>query len=122
VLVPAALGGVLTAGSVARLRCADICGPANNQLDEPATADLLRERGIRWAPDFVVGAGGVIHATAVELRGETPAQATVRVQHIADTLAAVFDAADRSGATPLAAAQDLARARIAAARQATMAG
>lgn len=122
VLVPAALGGFLTAGSVARLRCAEICGPANNQLDEPATADLLRERGIRWAPDFVVGAGGVIHATAVELRGETPAQATVRVRGIAGTLTAVLDAADRAGVTPLAAAHELARSRIAAARQETMAG
>jgi glutamate dehydrogenase/leucine dehydrogenase len=121
VLVPAALGGVLTPGTVAGLRCAAVCGPANNQLDEPATARLLHDRGILWAPDFVVSAGGVIHATAVELRGETPAQATVRVRGIAGTLTTVLDAARRSGTTPLAAAQELARARIAAARHGTMA-
>ena len=42
-----------------------VAGPANNQLDAPATADLLHARGILRAPDFVVGAGGVIYATAV---------------------------------------------------------
>ncbi|AEV85216.1 leucine dehydrogenase [Actinoplanes sp. SE50] len=58
ILVPAALGGVLTAATVPRLRCAAVAGPANNQLDDPRTADLLRERGILWAPDEVVSAGG----------------------------------------------------------------
>ncbi|WP_433718838.1 Glu/Leu/Phe/Val dehydrogenase dimerization domain-containing protein [Actinoplanes sp. CA-051413] len=121
VLVPAALGGVLTAATVARLRCAEICGPANNQLDRPATADLLHERGILWAPDFVVSAGGVIHATGVELRGETEAEATARVRGIAGTLTRALDSARRRGITPLAAAHELARARIDSARQATMA-
>jgi glutamate dehydrogenase/leucine dehydrogenase len=71
VLVPAALGGLLTAQSVPALRCAVIAGPANNQLDAPATADQLHERGILWAPDVVVSAGGIIHATAIELHHET---------------------------------------------------
>jgi glutamate dehydrogenase/leucine dehydrogenase len=122
VLVPAALGGILTPETASRLRCAQICGPANNQLDEPATAELLRNRGILWAPDFVVSAGGVLHATAVELRGETEAQATARVRGIAGTLTTVLDNAHRSGVTPLAAAHELARMRIAGTPQATMAG
>jgi glutamate dehydrogenase/leucine dehydrogenase len=115
VLVPAALGGILTPATVDRLRCTAICGPANNQLDAPATAELLRERGIVWAPDFVVSAGGVIHATAVELRGETVAQAAARVHGIGGTLTAVLAAARRSGTTPLAAAHQLARDRLHAA-------
>lgn len=90
VLVPAALGGVLTAESVPRLRCAAIAGPANNQLDTPATADLLRRRGIVWAPDVVVSAGGIIHATEVELRGATPAQADDRVRAIGTTLSGIL--------------------------------
>lgn len=73
VLVPAALGGLLTPHTVPKLRCAAIAGPANNQLDTPATADLLHQRGILWAPDIVVSAGGIIHATAVELHHETSA-------------------------------------------------
>lgn len=86
VLVPAALGGLLTPESVPRLRCRAIAGPANNQLDAPETADLLRARGIVWAPDEIVSAGGIIYATAVELEHETPARATERVRGIGATL------------------------------------
>jgi len=112
VLVPAALGGLLTAATVPRLRCAAIAGPANNQLDEPGTAELLHRRGILWAPDFIVSAGGVIHATAVELHHETTAQATARIAGIADTLTEVLSTARRSGMTPAVAARELARQRI----------
>jgi leucine dehydrogenase len=105
VLVPAALGGVLTPQSVPTLRCAAIAGPANNQLDAPTTADLLHERGILWAPDIVVSAGGIIHATAVELHHETSEQATVRVRGIADTLADILHTARAASSTPAAAAR-----------------
>ena len=95
-----------------RLRCAAIAGPANNQLDAPETADLLAERGILWAPDFVVSAGGIIHATAVELHHETTDQATARITAIGDTLTAVLRSARAEGTTPLAAARAAARRRI----------
>ncbi|MFC3987015.1 Glu/Leu/Phe/Val dehydrogenase [Actinoplanes siamensis] len=97
VLVPAALGGLLTARSVPALRCAAVAGPANNQLDTPATARLLHERGILWAPDIVVGAGGLIHATAVELLHESPAQVAARLDGIGDTLTREFLAPRRTG-------------------------
>jgi leucine dehydrogenase len=112
VLVPAALGGLLTARSVPTLRCAAIAGPANNQLDAPATADLLHQRSILWAPDIVVSAGGIIHATAVELHHQTPAQATVRVRAIADTLTDILQTAHTTGSTPADAARCRARQRI----------
>jgi leucine dehydrogenase len=92
VLIPAALGGLFTPRSVPTLRCAAIAGPANNQLDAPSTADLLGERGILWAPDVVVSAGGIIYATAVELHHETPERATDRVRDIQDTLTGVLRA------------------------------
>jgi leucine dehydrogenase len=111
VLVPAALGGVFTPATVPQLRCAAIAGPANNQLDEPATADLLHQRGILWAPDFVVSAGGIIHATAIELHHETTEQATARVLRIGDTLARILHDATQAGVTPAAAALALARQR-----------
>jgi glutamate dehydrogenase/leucine dehydrogenase len=114
VLVPAALGGLLTPETVPLLRCLAIAGPANNQLDDPATADLLHDRGIVWAPDFVVSAGGIIHATAIELLGETPDQALTRVTGIGDTLATLLATATATGTTPLAAARSLAQQRIAA--------
>jgi glutamate dehydrogenase/leucine dehydrogenase len=112
VLVPAALGGVLTPDTVARLRCAAIAGPANNQLDAPATADLLHQRGILWAPDFVVSAGGIVHATAVELHKEATEQATARVLRIGETLARILHDAAQAGVTPAAAALTLARQRL----------
>jgi glutamate dehydrogenase/leucine dehydrogenase len=112
VLVPAALGGLLTPATVAELRCAAIAGPANNQLDAPATADLLHERGILWAPDYVVSAGGIIHATAVELHHEPPDRAAARVRAIAGTLTEILRAAHDSGRTPAAAADEEAANRI----------
>jgi glutamate dehydrogenase/leucine dehydrogenase len=112
VLIPAALGGVLTPEIVPRLRCAAIAGPANNQLAQPAVAGLLHARGIVWAPDYVVGAGGVIYAIAVELRKETPDQALDRVRGIEDTVALLLGDADRPAPDPARAAQDLARMRL----------
>ncbi|MFG1658387.1 Glu/Leu/Phe/Val dehydrogenase dimerization domain-containing protein [Micromonospora chersina] len=112
VLVPAALGGLLTPHTVPTLRCAAIAGPANNQLDAPATANLLHQRGILWAPDIIVSAGGIIHATAVELHDETSAQATVRVHAIADTLTDILRTAHATGSTPADAARSHARQRI----------
>lgn len=112
VLVPAALGGLLSPATVPRLRCVAIAGPANNQLDGPATAELLHQRGILWAPDFIVSAGGIIHATAVELHHETSARAAARVAGIADTLTEVLRAARRCAITPESAARRRARERI----------
>jgi len=112
VLIPAALGGVLTSELVPRLRCAAIAGPANNQLADPSVAGLLHRRGILWAPDYVVGAGGVIYALAVELQQEGPDKALARVRGIEGTLGQLLDAAQRDGHEPARAALDLARQRL----------
>jgi leucine dehydrogenase len=113
VLVPCALGGIFDEESVPRLRCRVIAGAANSQLASPAVAGRLAERGILWAPDFVVSAGGLINI-AEELDGYDPAQARRRVAQIADTLRDVFAEADAAGTTPLAAATALAERRLAA--------
>ncbi|MEV7523558.1 Glu/Leu/Phe/Val dehydrogenase dimerization domain-containing protein [Streptomyces sp. NPDC091371] len=112
VLVPAALGGLLTAATVPLLRCAAVAGPANNQLDEPATAGLLAGRGILWAPDVIVSAGGVIHATGAELHRESEEQLTQRLHGIAGTLRQVFHTARTHRTTPAAAATELAGQRV----------
>ncbi|WP_433790550.1 Glu/Leu/Phe/Val dehydrogenase dimerization domain-containing protein [Actinoplanes sp. CA-252034] len=109
VLVPAALGGVLTAATVPTLRCAAVAGPANTQLDEPATADLLHARGILWAPDVVVGSGGLVHAVATDLHREPPDRVAARIQSIGDTLTGILSAARETSSTPAAAASRLAR-------------
>ena len=116
-LVPAALGGLLTDASVATLRCAAIVGPANNQLVDDRVADALRDRGILWAPDFVVNAGGVIYGSAMEFEGCTREDAVARVGAVADSLEAVFSAAFEHAITPLAAARRVAEERLEAARR-----
>jgi glutamate dehydrogenase/leucine dehydrogenase len=112
VLVPAALGGLLTARTVPLLRCAAVAGPANNQLDEPATAHLLAARGILWAPDVVVSSGGVIHATGVELRQESEERVAERLDGIATTLQQVFRTARSHRITPAVAAGQIADQRV----------
>ena len=111
VLVPCALGGILNQATVPRLRAPIIAGAANNQLADDGAADLLAARGILWAPDFVVNAGGLINI-AVELAGYDPAQARQRVRAIADTLQRIFEQAASAGITPLAAARQLAEERL----------
>jgi leucine dehydrogenase len=113
VLAPCALGAVLDAETVPRLRCRAIAGAANNQLAGEDVAELLAARGIVWAPDYVCNAGGIVNI-AVELRG--PYDATIArrdVREIGATLARILDAAEAEGVTPLAAANALAERRIA---------
>lgn len=112
VLAPCALGGILDDESVPRLRCRGVAGAANNQLAEDGVADLLQSRGILWAPDFVANAGGLINIAA-ELDEYSPAKASARVRSIGDTLRRIFDDSQRIGATPLTAAMELARRRLA---------
>jgi leucine dehydrogenase len=111
VLAPCALGGLLDDETVPRLRCRIIAGAANNQLADDRIADLLAARGILWAPDFVVNAGGLINV-AEELGEYDAADARRRVRGIADTLRQIFDDAQSIGATPLTAAMELARRRL----------
>jgi leucine dehydrogenase len=113
-LVPAALGGLLTPASVPLLRCKAVVGPANNQLSDDAVATLLVERGILWAPDFIVNAGGVVYGVAVSLHGSSRPDALAAVDAIGERLASVFERAGERGVPPLTVALDDARARIAA--------
>ena len=110
VLVPCALGGVLDHETVPQLQTPAIAGAANNQLAASDVADLLRERGVLWAPDFVANAGGIVNI-AVELdpKGYDAARATAHVAGIGDTLRRIYDDADAAGTTPLAAAMALAK-------------
>jgi leucine dehydrogenase len=111
VFAPCALGGLLDDDSVARLRCRGIAGAANNQLAHEQIAEQLQGRGILWAPDFVANAGGLINI-AEEFGGYDRAAARARVRGIGDTLREIFDRSAATGQTPLAAAMDLARARL----------
>jgi leucine dehydrogenase len=111
VVAPCALGGILDHQTVPRLRCRIIAGAANNQLAGESVADLLSAREILWAPDFVANAGGIINI-AEELSVYDAAAARRRVRRIGEIMLEIFDRADAGGVTPLAAAMDLARARL----------
>ena len=113
IVAPCALGGVLDHETVGRLQAPAIAGAANNQLASSDVADLLREQGVLWAPDFVANAGGIINISVeFENGGYDPDRASARTREIGDTLRRIFDAAERSGATPLAAATALAHANL----------
>jgi leucine dehydrogenase len=116
VLVPCALGGLLTERSAAALRCRAIAGAANNQLQTDAVARLLARRQILWAPDFVANAGGLINIAA-EIGGYDPVAARYRVRSIGETLRRIYDRAARDRITPLAAAMLLAQANLQTAGQ-----
>jgi glutamate dehydrogenase/leucine dehydrogenase len=114
VLAPCALGGVLTVESVARLQCAAVCGAANNQLLDDAAADALLARGIVYAPDFVVNAGGIINiAQEWAPGGYSYERALAAVSVIEDTTARVLALAREQGVSPAKAAEELGRRRIA---------
>jgi leucine dehydrogenase len=112
VLIPAALGGILTSDIVPSLRCAAIVGPANNQLVDPSIAGLIHDRGIIWVPDYIASAGGVIYALSTELHMQAPDEALDRVRTIASTVELVLDTAARHGIGPAQAAQELVARRL----------
>jgi len=114
VLAPCALGGMLDAGHVARLRCRVVCGAANNQLADDALAQTLHERGILYAPDFIVNAGGLINVS-LELTGYDDETARRRCLEIEDVLGRVLAHAKAHGTPPLAAAHELAERWLTAA-------
>ncbi|HEY6761786.1 MAG TPA: Glu/Leu/Phe/Val dehydrogenase dimerization domain-containing protein [Baekduia sp.] len=113
VLVPCALGGVLDHESVPRLQAPAVAGAANNQLAAADVADLLREHGVLWAPDFVANAGGIVNiAVELDRGGYDPDRAKTRTAEIGDTLRRVYDDAASAGTTPLSAAMALAEANL----------
>ena len=116
VFSPNAMGGALDDVTVESLRARIVCGGANNQLASEGrggTAERLRERGITYAPDFLVNAGGVIQVSD-ELQGFDMERARSRTATIYDLTLEVLRAADEHDVTPAVAADRLAERRIAA--------
>jgi leucine dehydrogenase len=109
---PCAVGGTLNADSIPRLACRAIAGCANNQLAEPAAAERLQERGILYAPDYVVNAGGIIQLIGLEDEGWDERRLEERLAGIGDTLRTLFAEAAADGITPAEAADRLVRRRL----------
>lgn len=113
VFSPCAMGHALTDPVVASLRARVVCGGANNQLAHTGTSALLAERGVLYAPDFCVNAGGVIQV-ADELLGFSFERARAKAAEIFATTARVLAMAAESGSLPVTAAERLAEERMAA--------
>jgi leucine dehydrogenase len=118
VLTPCALGGVINDDTLPRLAVKIVAGAANNQLLEPRHGAALHARGILYAPDYVINAGGLINI-AEELRstGYDRARALARVQTIGETLAEVFARAERANVPTSEIADRLAEERARKGRQ-----
>ncbi|MCL6595621.1 MAG: leucine dehydrogenase [Firmicutes bacterium] len=113
VFAPCALGGVLNADTIRRLRVRAVCGAANNQLATAEDAERLRQRGIFYAPDFVVNGGGVIHvAEEFGIGGFSENRAMMKIARIYDQVLAVADLAAREDITTHEAALRLAERRL----------
>lgn len=114
VFAPCALGLVLNRETVPRLQVKVVCGSANNQLAQPEIADLLKERGILYAPDFIVNGGGIVNISdEFEDGGYNRERAFLKVARIGERLADVFRHADRENVTTAKAAEAVAEERIA---------
>lgn len=111
IFAPCALGRALDDGTVAALQAEIVCGGANNQLAAPPVGQHLATKGVLYAPDYVVNAGGLIQV-ADEYEGWSPTRARARCEGIFETTLRVLRLADAEGVPPEVAADRLAERRI----------
>jgi leucine dehydrogenase len=112
IFCPCALGGVINDDTLERLDVEVVAGSANNVLeDEDVHGAALHERGVLYAPDYVINAGGLINV-ANELEGYNQERAFKQAEGIYDILVRVFDVAEEQGIETREAADNLARTRI----------
>ncbi len=112
VYAPCALGGALNDDSVPALTAKIVCGAANNQLAHVGIEKMLEERGILYAPDYVVNSGGLVQV-ADEIEGFIFDRAKIKAAQIFDTTKRVFAIAAEEGVPPAVAADRLAEQRMA---------
>ncbi len=111
VYAPCALGDAINDESVQLLKARIICGAANNQLAHAGIEDVLESRGILYAPDYCVNAGGLVQV-ADELEGFSFDRAKARATKIYDTTKRVFEVAAAEGISTAVAADRIAERRM----------
>jgi len=111
ILSPNALGAILTEESISALRVPVVAGGANNQLATAADGDRIHSRGILYAPDYVINAGGIINV-ASEYLGGSQAEVKSKIEQIPARLDSIWDESDSTGRNPAAVADDMARRLI----------
>jgi leucine dehydrogenase len=101
VFAPCAVGAILNQTTIPQLNCRIVAGSANNQLDRSDDAELLHERGILYAPDYVVNAGGAIAFGMMHLGESSEEAMRDRVREIENTLGRIFSEASQSEESPV---------------------
>ena len=113
IFAPCALGAILNDTTIPKLKVKAVCGSANNQLEDiEKHGQMLKDRGIIYAPDFIANAGGVINV-ADELLGYNRERALDNASRIYDQMGLVFDIAREQDITTAEAADRMAEERIA---------
>ncbi|HEU4796290.1 MAG TPA: Glu/Leu/Phe/Val dehydrogenase [Pyrinomonadaceae bacterium] len=107
VFAPCALGGIINDQTIPELKVTIVAGAANNQLLEERHGEMLRARGILYAPDYVANAGGILNGST-ELLDWKPADAARKINEIYDTLLRIYESAKAQGITTNKAADLLA--------------
>ncbi|MCB9377449.1 MAG: Glu/Leu/Phe/Val dehydrogenase [Holophagales bacterium] len=116
VFSPNGAGGVLDEAALARLSCRAICGAANNPLADPLIGFDLAARGVVYAPDFVVSAGGVL-SLLLETGATDEAGLVARVERLGADLVELLDAAEAKSVPPFRLAERRVAERLASARR-----
>jgi leucine dehydrogenase len=112
VYAPCARGATLNDVSIPQLKASVVAGAANNQLEkEEKHAEMLRDRNILYAPDYVINAGGLINVSN-EIIGYNREKVMKEVKQIGQTLKHIFDEAERKGTSTLIASNQYAENRI----------
>ncbi|MFQ6102904.1 MAG: Glu/Leu/Phe/Val dehydrogenase dimerization domain-containing protein [Candidatus Glassbacteria bacterium] len=114
IFAPCALGAVINDKTIPMLKCQIVAGGANNQLAEERHGDVLHERGILYAPDYVINAGGLINVS-IELEGYVRERALKKTEQLYDSLLKIFELKKRKKIPTYKAADLLAEERIATA-------
>ncbi|HSX57332.1 MAG TPA: amino acid dehydrogenase, partial [Sphingomonas sp.] len=109
---PNALGAILTEESIAALETRVVAGGANNQLATRADGDRIHARGILYAPDYVINAGGIINVGLEYLGQGNRAEVEARIARIPDRLNEVWDESARTGAPASEVADTIAKRLI----------
>lgn len=112
VFSPCATGGILSGETIPKLQCSVVAGGANNQLATPEDGEVLHDRDILYAPDYIINAGGAIFLPTVEAMGWSAEQAKERVRQIGDTLRDVYSASEARGISTAKAAGQLAKEKV----------
>jgi len=112
VLSPNALGAILTEASIAALNVPIVAGGANNQLATRADGDRVHARGILYAPDYVINAGGIINVSTEYVKDGDQEKVRERIEAIPGRLDAIWDESEATGENPAEVADAMARRLI----------